>query len=153
MTDNAAEKNDDGRGWHLEFSLWDWCVCLFPGMGDEMSELTDPHKRDLQSRFDTVGWGLLFLLFGVLALPSGTVEYASAAAVGAAMLGLNAVRIVADVPVRWFTIILGSVFVVGGSGALVGIHMDVFLLFFVLAGVVTIAGALVQPARSSAAAQ
>ena len=49
-------------------------------------------KWDLERRLDDVGWGLLFLAFAALALPNGTAEYASVAAVGAAMLGLNAVR-------------------------------------------------------------
>jgi hypothetical protein len=115
-----------------------------------MSELIDPHKRDLENRLDNVGWGLLFLLFGVLALPNGTAEYLSAAGVGAAMLGLNLVRVVVAVPVRWFSIILGTAFLVGGSGALAGMHMDVFVVFFVVAGLVTIAGALIQPARAVA---
>ncbi len=115
-----------------------------------MDETMNPRKRELQNTFDNVGWGLLFFLFAVLALPSGTAEYVSAAAVGAAMLGLNGLRILVAVPVRWFSIILGTVFLVGGTGALAGAHMDVFLLFFVLAGVITIVGALVGSRRATA---
>jgi hypothetical protein len=110
----------------------------------------DPHKRDLENRLDNIGWGLLFLLFGVLALPNGTAEYLSAAGVGAAMLGLNLVRVVVAVPVRWFSIVLGTAFLVGGSGAMAGQHMDVFVVFCVVAGVVTIAAALAQPRREVA---
>jgi hypothetical protein len=33
---------------------------------------------------------------------------------------------------------------VAGSGALVGVKMDVFVLFFVAAGMITIAGALIH---------
>jgi hypothetical protein len=115
-----------------------------------VGKLIDPHKKELEERLDSVGWGLLFLLFGALALPNGTAEYASAAIVGAVMLGLNAARIVLDVPVRWFSIILGTVMAVAGSGALAGVHMDVFVLFFVFAGVVTIAGAALKPRRAVA---
>jgi hypothetical protein len=52
--------------------------------------------------------------------------------------------------VRWFSVILGTVFLVGGTGALVGVHMDVFVLFFLIAGVVTILGALIAPRRATA---
>ena len=55
----------------------------------------DVQTKELRDRLDTVGWGLLFLLFGALA----------------------------------------------------GVKIDVFVLFFVLAGGVTIAGAVVQPGR------
>jgi hypothetical protein len=116
----------------------------------QMGETMDPHRRGLEDRLDTVGWGLIFLLLGALALPNGTAEYAAAAAVGVAMLGLNALRIVLDVPVRWFGIILGTVMAVAGSCALVGVKMDVFVLFFAFAGVVTIAGAVLRPRRVAA---
>jgi hypothetical protein len=60
------------------------------------------------------------------------------------MLALNVVRVVMSVPVRGFSIILGAVMLVAGSGALVGVKMDVFVLFFVAAGMITIAGALIH---------
>jgi hypothetical protein len=63
------------------------------------------------------------------------------------MLGLNGIRILISVPLRWFSVILGAALVVGGTGALAGLHTDVFLLFFVIAGVVTISGALVAPRK------
>jgi hypothetical protein len=110
----------------------------------------DVQTKELQDRLDTIGWGLLFLLFGALALPNGRLEYAAAAAIGVAMLGLNGLRIVKAVPVRWLSIILGVVMVVAGGGALAGIKMDVFVLFFAVAGVATIAGAVVQPRPSPA---
>jgi hypothetical protein len=150
MTSGVSSSEERSPGWDLEFKVSEWFDGLFQAEGDQMGESIDPSKRELEDRFDTIGWGLLFLLFGALALPNGTAEYASAAVVGAAMLGLNVLRIVLDVPVRWFSIILGTVMLVAGSGALAGVKMDVFVLFFVLAGAVTIAGAVVKPRRAVA---
>jgi hypothetical protein len=107
-------------------------------------------NRLLESRFDTIGWGLLFLLFGAVAMPMGTAAYASIAAVGGLMVGLNAARVIAGVAVRWFSAILGTALFVAGCGALAGLHMDAFVLFFALAGAVTIVGALVRPVRAVA---
>jgi len=115
-----------------------------------VSESVNPGKLGLEERFDAVGWGLLFLLFGALALPKGTTEYASAAAVGAAMLGLNGMRVAAGLPVSWFSVVLGAAILVAGSGALVSVHMDVFVVFFVIAGVVAIGSAIFQPRRVTA---
>jgi hypothetical protein len=112
-----------------------------------MDGTTDRRIHDLEKRFDGVGWGLLLLLFAALALPSGNAEYASAAAVGGLMLLLNGVRIAMDVPVRWFSVVLGASMLIGGSAAIFGVEMDVFVLFFALAGVITIAGALVHRER------
>lgn len=150
MTSGLSHPSESNSGWDLDFKLSDLFGQVINGGGDRMSETTDPHRLQLENPLDNIGWGLLFLLFGVLALPSGTVEYVSAAAVGAAMLGLNGVRLLVALPLRWFSAILGTVFFVGGIGALVGVRVDVFLLFFVIAGVVTIAGALVQTARATA---
>jgi len=144
MASDVAGPDEEGSGWNLEFKWSDWLRAIVDDEGEDMGEI-NVEKRDLQDRFDAGGWGLLFMLFGVLALPNGTTEYAAAVAVGAAMLGLNLLRIVATVPVRWFSVILGGAFLIGGSGALAGVHMDVVVLFFVLAGIVAIAGAVVDP--------
>ena len=150
MTTGISDPEELSPGWDLELKVSEWFAGLLPGRGDRMGKLMDPQKHELEDRLDSVGWGLLFLLFGALALPNGTAEYASVAAVGAAMLGLNLLRIVLDVPVRWFSIILGTVMAVAGSGALIGVKMDVFVLFFVIAGIVTIAGAALKPPRAVA---
>jgi hypothetical protein len=150
MTSGVSNPSEPTSGWDLELKFSDWFGEIISGKGERVDETMDPRKRELQNTFDNVGWGLLFFLFAVLALPSGTAEYVSAAAVGGAMLGLNGLRILVAVPVRWFSVILGTVFLVGGTGALVGVHMDIFLLFFVLAGVITIVGALVGSRRATA---
>jgi hypothetical protein len=150
MASGVSSPGERSPGWDIELTLSDWWQAIVNGDGDRMDEIKNPRRRELVDRFDNIGWGLLFLLFAVVALPSGVVQYASAAAVGGAMLVLNAARVVAAVPIRWFSIILGGAFLIGGGAALGGIHMDVFLLFFVLAGVVTIAGAIFKPRRAIA---
>jgi len=115
-----------------------------------MDESMDLGKRELEGRFDAVGWGLLFILLGALALPKGPLLCASAA-VGGAMLALNGVRIAMGLPIRWFSVLLGSAILVAGGGALASVHMDAFVVFFLLAGVVTIASAVLKPRRSTAA--
>jgi hypothetical protein len=147
MDGRSASRGEETPGWLLGF--FDWWDGMVNGKGDQMDSM-DIRRRELEDRFDAIGWGLLFLLFAALALPNGTAEYASAAAVGGLMIGLNLVRIVADVPVRWFSVILGAAILVAGSSALAGFHMDVFVLFFVLAGAVTILGAIVRPKRATA---
>lgn len=113
-------------------------------------EPMDAHKRDLESRFDSVGWGLLFLFLAALAIPQGTAEYVAVAVIGGLMLLLNAIRVTLDVSVSWFSVILGSAMLAAGGGALTGVHMDFFALIFVIAGVVTISGALLRPPRATA---
>jgi hypothetical protein len=104
-------------------------------------------KNPLEDRFDAVGWGLLSIVVGVMAMPSNTTTYVLAAAAGAAMLSLNVVRLVAGVPVRWLSVVLGSVVLVAGIAAMAGMKIDAFAAFFVLLGVVVVAGAIVRRDR------
>jgi hypothetical protein len=101
-------------------------------------------KSPVEDRFDTVGWGLLSVVVGVMAMPSNMTTYALAAAAGAAMLGLNVARRMAGVPVRWLSVVLGAVVLVAGVAAMAGMTIDVFAAFFVLLGVVVVAGAILR---------
>jgi hypothetical protein len=112
---------------------------------ERLAHGADLRMPDLADRFDTVGWGLLLVLFGAFAMPNGTAEYLAVAAVGALLLALNAARVAAGVPVRWLSIILGSVTLVAGAGAMVGIRIDAFVLFFFVLGIATVTGAIVRP--------
>ncbi len=103
------------------------------------------NREGLDDRLDTVGWGLVFLLFAVLAMPSGTATYAFAAGVGALMLGLNALRFALGVPVRSLSLVLGAATLAAAIGALAGVGIDAFVVFFVLLGLATIAGAVLRP--------
>ena len=121
-------------------------------IGEDIEITFDEPIHHLEKRFDAVGWGLLFLLFAALSLPNGNAEYASAAAVGALMLVNNLARRLMDVPVRWFSVVLGASFLIGGTTAVYGIKMDVLALFFAIGGVVLIAGAFVPGGRTKEAA-
>jgi hypothetical protein len=99
------------------------------------------NQRTLDDRFQTAGEGLLFLLIAALALPSGTTAYAAVAGVGALLLALNAARIAAGIRVRWFSITVGTWAVIGGLGALAGLRIDAFALFFLLLGLVALGAA------------
>jgi putative copper export protein len=109
-----------------------------------MSETRNVARRTLEDRLDDVGWGLLFLLFAALVLPNDVAEYVSVAAVGALMLGLNVARRAVGVRVGWFSIVLGAVALISGVGAIAGLEIDAFALFFALLGVVLITGAAVR---------
>jgi hypothetical protein len=127
----------------------DWRGGLVNGGGDRMDDI-ERNRRDLEQRSDTVGWGLVFFLFAALAMPNGTGEYIAVTAVGGGMLALNAIRRTLDIPIRWFSVVLGGALLVAGCGALGGLHMDAFVLFFVLAGLVNVAAAVLRPRRATA---
>jgi hypothetical protein len=124
------------------------CYAVMKREGELMSAPAEgAYSKRLEARFDSIGWGLLFLLFAALALPNGTAEYASAAVVGGLLIGLNVARLAYGVPIRWFSVVLGASMTIAGGGALAGARLDVFVVFFALAGVVTIAMALIRKER------
>jgi hypothetical protein len=101
-------------------------------------------RRDLPRRIDAIGWGLLFLMTGTLALIPGLPEGTWLAGLGVLLLGLNAARIVLGLSPEWFTVILGSVALLAGLGGMVGVAVPGFALLFILGGVAIIAGQLVR---------
>lgn len=107
-----------------------------------MDRTMSTSQRTLDDRLETAGYGLLSLLIAALFLPSGMTEYVAVAGVGALMLGLNAVRIAAGIPVGWFSITVGAWAVIAGLGAMAGLKIDAFALFFLLLGLVTLGAAL-----------
>jgi hypothetical protein len=88
---------------------------------------------------------LFFLFLAALALPSGTAEYVSVAVIGGLLVALNVARVATDVPVQWFGLIAGTSMLVGGAAAVYGARIDLFVLFFGLAGLITIAAAFRRP--------
>jgi hypothetical protein len=98
-------------------------------------------QRTLDDRFEAAGEGFLFLLIAALALPSGMTAYAAVAGVGVLLLGLNAARAITGIRVRWFSITVGTWAVIGGLGAMAGLRIDAFALFFLLLGLVTLGAA------------
>ncbi len=104
---------------------------------------------DLADRLETIAWGLVFLLFGAIALPSGTLEYVAVTAVGVGLLALNGFRVAAHVEVGWFSVVLGATAVVAGAAALGGVPVNDVAVFFGLAGAVLIVGAILRPRRDA----
>jgi hypothetical protein len=101
-------------------------------------------RRDLPRRIDAIGWGLLFLMTGTLALIPGLPEGTWLAGLRVLLLGLNAARIVLGLSPEWLTVILGSVALLGGLGGMVGAAVPEFVLLLILCGVAMIAGQLVR---------
>jgi hypothetical protein len=96
----------------------------------------------LEGRLENVGWGLLFLLVAALALPRGVEQRASIAAVGLLILALNGYRARAGIEVSWFGVALGASCAATGAAAIAGLHPDLLVVFFAVAGLVALAAAV-----------
>ncbi len=148
MGSGVSNSEEELPGWRLEFDLTDWIAWIFGG-GNPVNASIDPEKRELEKRFESVGWGLLLLLVGAVAMPNGTAEYAAVAAIGAALVLLNVVRVALHMEIAWFGAVLGASLLIAGIGALAGFHMDAFVLFFAIGGAVTIVAAIARPSRKA----
>jgi hypothetical protein len=109
-----------------------------------MGTATQTARRDIPRRIDAIGWGLLFLMTGTLALIPGLPDGTWLAGFGVLLLGLNAVKWALGIPPEWFTVILGSVALVGGVGGMVGIAVPWFAWLLIACGLAIIAGQVVR---------
>jgi len=108
---------------------------------------TSDASSSRSERLDTIGWGLVFLLVGSLALPSGLVAQAAVAGVGALMLVFNAALIAARHHLDLFTTVLGTTAVLVGIAALAGARIDAFAVFFLVLGGVMVVVPILRMAR------
>ena len=102
-----------------------------------MTLATKPAAQEVERRLDAIGWGLLFLLTGVLLLavvPEGT----WLAGVGIILLGVSAAKTTLGVKASWFIVLLGAVALVTGIGEMAGVDVPGLPLLLILCGVVLI---------------
>lgn len=96
--------------------------------------------------FESVGWGLIFLLLSTLAWPGGPIRYAGIATVGALLLALNAVIVRSGRRFDLFTTAIGATALLGGTAALGGLRLDLFAVFFGVLGAIVLVAAVGRPA-------
>ena len=101
---------------------------------------------NVASRIEAIGWGLLLLMTGLLALIPGLPDGTWLVGLGVLMIGLNATRILVGLAPDRFAVILGSGAVVAGLGIMAGIAVPVFALLLIVCGVAILA-AQIGPGR------
>jgi len=99
-------------------------------------------RRDIARRIDAIGWGLVFLMTGVLALIPGLPDGTWLVGLGLLILALNTVRLVMALPLGRFGVILGSGAILAGIGTMAGLQVPVFALLLIACGLAIIAGQL-----------
>jgi hypothetical protein len=103
---------------------------------------------DTPKRIDAIGWGLLFLMTGMLALVPGLPDGTWLVGLGVLLLGLNATRLRLGLPLDQFGVVLGSGAVLAGLGVMAGLDVPVFALLLIVCGLAVIAGQL-RPGRAA----
>ena len=112
-----------------------------------MDKAMDKTPRGLDSVLDTVGWGLFFIMSGVVLLVPGLPGGSWLVGVGALFLGLSAVRFATGLPVSGFAVVVGIVAVAAGAGAVVGLEVPWFALLLILGGLALVANDLLRRPR------
>jgi hypothetical protein len=107
-----------------------------------VAHTTNADTTNLAHRLDVLGWGIFFLMTGVLMLFPSLPEGTWLVGLGVLLLGLAAVRVALGLAFEWFGVILGAGALVAGFGTIAGIYIPVFALFLVACGLALIAGVL-----------
>lgn len=109
-----------------------------------MSSTMDSVQKDLESRIDTAGWGLFFLMSGAMLLVPGLPAGSWLTGVGILLIGLLALRAMLGLRVSTFSGIMALVLVATGLGEAAGVAVPWFALMLVLCGVALVIGELVH---------
>lgn len=76
--------------------------------------------KALNQRYETITWGALFILIGILSLVPGIPPGAGTLSIGVILLGLNGMRSVKEIPINMFSLTLGVVASILGAAVLIG---------------------------------
>jgi hypothetical protein len=112
-----------------------------------MGMATHMTRHELPGRIDAIGWGLLFLMTGVLFLVPGLPDGTWLVGLGLLMLALNATRLYLGLPLDRFGVLIGVGALLAGLGAMAGMEIPVFALGLIAFGLAIIAGQL-RPGRA-----
>lgn len=109
----------------------------------------EPGKVELNKRLERISWGLFLIMLGGFALvPSGQLPSGAwLIGLGVILLGLNGVRSMMDIPISWFTTVLGAVALVAGSGDIAGVDVPVGPVLLIIIGAAILLRGL-DPRRS-----
>jgi hypothetical protein len=76
--------------------------------------------QTLNRQYESITWGALFILVGILSLVPGIPPGAGTLGIGVILLGLNLVRSFSHIPTNGFTLTLGLVAAILGAAVLIG---------------------------------
>ena len=97
-------------------------------------------QNHLNARLETATWGLGFILVGGLGLIPGDQTDLAMLGLGMLLVGLNLVRAVRQIPVSYFSITLGVIFLLVWMWGLIspalglGIQLELFPLLLIAVG-------------------
>jgi hypothetical protein len=103
-----------------------------------MTVATRHSNPELAGRLDGIGWGLLFLVSGVLLLVRNAPDGSWLASVGAILLVVSAAKWLLGVGSGWLVPILGAVGLVTGLGEMAGYDVPGLSLVLIVCGVALI---------------
>ena len=112
-----------------------------------MTSTTLSNREDLENRIDTAGWGLFFVMSGLMLLLPGLPDGTWIAGVGALFLALSLVRAILSLPVSGFGLAVGAVLVVWGGATMANISAPWFALLLVVCGLALVSGELTRHIR------
>jgi hypothetical protein len=115
--------------------------------GNEMTSTMNAMQKNLESRIDSAGWGVFFLMSGAMLLVPGLPAGSWLTGVGILLIGLSALRAMLGLPVSTFSVMMALVLVATGLGEAAGVAVPWFALMLVLCGVALVIGQLVSRPR------
>jgi hypothetical protein len=113
-----------------------------------MGERERATRAELDKRVDTLGWGVLFVVLGVVGLAPDLPEGAWLIAAGLVFIGVSVVRAILRLPVSGFTTVVGLVALAAGIGSVAGLDTATWPLVLIVLGlslVVSVVYRMVRP--------
>lgn len=101
-----------------------------------MQPILSPHAAELDRRLHDIGWGLLFMLTGVIwVVPAASVPPGAwLFGVAAILLGVNVVRYLQHIPVSGFSFVLGALALIAALSQALGTELPLLAICLLIIG-------------------
>ena len=114
-----------------------------------MTELERARRAELDRRVDLLGWGVLFVVLGVVGLAPDLPADAWLIAAGLVFIGVSVVRAGLRLHVSGFTTVVGVVALTAGVASVAGLDTAVWPVVLIVLGLALVAGAVLRMLRPS----
>ena len=114
-----------------------------------MGEQLEARRVELDKRVDTLGWGVLFVVLGVVGLAPDLPEGSWLIAAGLVFLGVSLVRAFLRLPVSGFTTLVGVVALAAGIGSAAGWEAATWPIVLIVLGLSLVASVVYRAVRPS----
>ncbi|MFC1475726.1 hypothetical protein ACFLQW_01835 [Candidatus Zixiibacteriota bacterium] len=113
---------------------------------ETVEDLEAAEKRELGRKLSTVGWALFFIWIGIAFLAEFSIPV-GLLGVGIITLAMQVWRVISQLKLEWFWVVVGALFTIGGIWDLAEPEIPLIPMLLIIAGVLLLLSVTISKRR------